>query len=290
MSNPSDRPGEVRSPFGPADLAPGSRLTPGRPADDALLSLLVSMARTNERMHEREIEFLHTLRRDLPDRAAVEAWARSHTRHVDLHALAAAFATPDEQWKVLRYAARMAWKDGTVEDSERTLLTDLAEVLQLPPGAAERVLREMEPDRGQTFTADRIRACLLRDLHWDAVQLAAGALVSEDLIGVSPPNLEIIARVGLEKVEVMALATQGLVARFREGAAFLPWKQLVTYTRERGLGEALRLHTEDGRSFTLVDSRLAGLAFFLDRLFDPLGGNRETPPPKIDTLRGEGTG
>lgn len=262
-------------------------LVPGRPADDALLALLVSLVRTDERIHEREIEFLGTLRPDLVGHDAVEAWARAQRAPVNLAEVAVAIDAPDDQWKALRYAARMAWKDGEIALAERDFLLALADALKLPPGAVDRVIREMEPDHGETFTADRIRMCLTRDLHWDAVQLASGALVSEDLRSVCPPGLDIVARVGLEKVEVMALATEGIVARFQEGAAFLRWTELVTYTRERGLGEALRLHLEDGRSFTLVDSRLAGLAFFLDRLFDRVGAARETPPPKIDTLRGE---
>lgn len=267
-------------------LASGGGLVPGRAADDALLSLLASMACSDGTVHDKELDFLAAIRKDLP-RAAVERWVKEHKARIDLAELAARITTPDDRWKTLRYAARMAWKDGEIADNEQRFLKDLAEALTLPKMGVERVLREMQPDHGQRFTAERILRTLL-DLHWDAVQLASGNLVSEDLLAVSPPRIEVVARVGLEKVEVMALATQGLVARFQEGPAFLSWADLVTYTRQRGLGEALRLHTEDGRAFTLVDQRLAGLALVLDRLLDETRSvPRDGHPPKIDTLRGD---
>jgi len=161
----------------------------------------------------------------------------------------------------------MAWKDGELADSERAFLSRLAQALSLGETAVERALREMSPDDGKRFAADRLLR-LLMDVHWDAVQLASGALCSEDLVAVTPAGSEVVARVGLERVEVMGLCTTGLVARFQEGAAFLAWSELVTYTRERGLGNALKLHTEDGRSWSLVDQRLSGVSTLLDRLLD----------------------
>jgi DnaJ-domain-containing protein 1 len=270
------------------ELASGGGLVPGRPADDALLTLLASMACSDGAVHRNELAFLSVLRRDL-DGDALERWVRGHARPLDLAALSNAIDSPDDRWKTLRFAARMAWKDGELAASEQAFLRKLAAALTLPAAAVDRVLSEMRPDDGKTFTAERILHALL-DTQWHSVQLASGALVSEDLVGVSPPRLDVVARVGLEKVEVMALCTAGLVARFQEGPSFLPWPELVTYTRSRGLGEALRLHTEDGRSHTLVDARLAGLALVLDRLFDRSEGNAErdrAAGPKIDTLRGD---
>jgi hypothetical protein len=246
------------------------------------------MAASDGTVHDRELDFLQQVRKDLPNRESVEFWVHSSARQpVVLDQLSTQITTPDDRWKTLRFAARMAWKDGEIAESEVEFLRQLAAALTLPNGAVDRVLREMRPDDGQRFVAERILRALL-DVHWDSVQLASGSLVSEDLIGVSPPRLEVVARVGLEKVEVMAIGTDGLVARFQEGAAFLPWADLVTYTRERGLGEALRLHTEDGRSYTLVDARMAGLALVLDRLLDSSAARSdEGERPKIETLRGE---
>lgn len=269
------------------ELASGGGIVPGRPADDALLDLLASMAASDGSVHPHELDFLQKVRRDLPDRAAVEAWAKAHARPVDLTTLAAVISAPDDRWKTLRFAARMAWKDGELADPERAFLAGLADVLALPAGAVDRVLREMRPDDGKRFMAERILR-LLMDIHWDAVQLASGALCSDDLVAVAPPEVEVVARVGLERVEVLAVCTNGLVARFQEGAAFLAWNELVTYTRGRGLGEALVLHTEDGRRWALVDSRLSGLGALLDRLLElDDGAPRTGDPPKISTLRGE---
>jgi DnaJ-domain-containing protein 1 len=263
------------------ELQAGSAVTPGRPADDALLTLLASMACSDGEVHDKELDFLVSIRRDLGSRQAVREWAVSAARPLDPAALAAAITSPDD-----RFAARMAWKDGELADEEKRDLAELASALTLPDGAVDRVLREMSPDDGKRFTAERILRSLM-DVHWDAVQLASGQLCSEDLHAVVPPTAEVVARVGLEKVEVMALCTEGLVARFQEGAAFLAWGELVTYTRGRGLGASVLLHTEDGRQYTLVDQRLSGLCMLLDRLLDLEGKRRQAEAPKIDTLRGE---
>jgi hypothetical protein len=270
------------------ELQPGGTLVPGRPADDALLALVVSVASSDGSLHEHELDLLAKLRHDLPDRASVAAWARSVARPIDDDRLRDLIRNPDDRWKALRFAARMAWKDGALAEAERALLDRLAKALELHPSAVDRVVREMRPDDGKRFTADRILRTLM-DVHWDAVQLAAGSVVSEDLLAALPPAAEVVARVGLEKVEVMALCTAGIVARFQEGAVYLPWSEVVTYTREWGLGAALRLHTEEGRAYTLVDQRMTGLAPLLDRLLDLRDGSPTTDPSsrRIDKLRGD---
>jgi hypothetical protein len=270
------------------ELSPGADVVPGRPADDLLLSMLVSVASSDGALHDQELDLLVKLRPDLPTRAAVAEWAASAARPIESADLRAAIQSPDDRWKALRFAARMAWKDGALSELESGFLERLARALDLPSSAVARVGREMMPDDGKRFTSERILRTLM-DVHWDAVQLAAGALVSDDLEAALPPAADIVARVGLEKVEVMAICTTGIVGRFQEGAAFLPWSELVTYTRERGLGESLRLHTEEGRAYTLVDERMSGLAPVLDRLLDLHGGRSGSPGggPRIDTLRGD---
>ncbi|MEN0061963.1 MAG: TerB family tellurite resistance protein [Myxococcota bacterium] len=266
------------------ELMAGSALDPRKPSDEALLTLLVSMAFSDGTVHPDELAFLAKLRPDLPDATAVQQWAQQAARPLNVPELTRAITDPDDQWKALRFAARMAWKDGELAAEERRDLETLARALVLPDGAVERVLLEMSPDDGRRFTADRILRTLM-DVHWDAVQLASGALVSEDLRAAVPAGAEVVARVGLEKVEVMALCSEGVVARFQEGPAFLRWGDLVTYTRERGLGEALRLHTEDGRQFTLVDQRLSGITTLLDRLLSEDDRPSPTRAPRVDTLR-----
>jgi hypothetical protein len=265
------------------DLLAGSALVPGRPADDALLSLLASMACSDGDVHARELDFVVKLRPG--DRAEAEAWVRSHAAPIDPVAIAAVVIDPDDRWKVLRFAARMAWKDGQLAAQERSLLGALGDAMQLPRGAVDRVLREMAPRDDQGFTSNRLLPMIM-DVHWDAVQLAGGALVSEDLRAVLPDGSELVARVGLDKVEVMAICTNGLVGRFQQGPAFIHWADLVTYTRSFGLGAAVTLHTEDGRSYTLVDSRLSGLGPLLDRIFTGRQ-ERKGPPAKIEQRSGE---
>lgn len=264
-------------------LQAGTALIPGRPADDALLGLLASMACSDGEVHDDELAFLSKLRTDL-DAASLRAWALQHEGPVDPVAIASVVTRPDEQWKTLRFAARMAWKDGELAPEERDVLDALAGAMAMPEGAVDRVLHEMAPDTGERYQADRLLKTMV-DIHWDAVQLAGGGLVSEDLCAVLPDGNKVVARVGLDKVEVMAVCTGGVVGRFQEGAAFIGWGELVTYTRSFGLGSAITLHTEDGRAYTLVDSRLTGLGTLLDRL---LGSRRPAgEAPKVEARRGE---
>jgi len=265
-------------------LRAGTALVPGRPADDALLGLLASMACSDGEVHSMELGFLAKMRPDLAS-AALQSWALDHAKPIDPAAVAAVVDSPDDQWKTLRFAARMAWKDGELAPEERDLLESLAEAFALPDGAVSRVLREMAPDTGERFQPDRLLRMVM-DVRWDAVQLAGGALVSEDLHSVLPEGNDVVARVGLDKVEVMALCTGGLVARFQQGAAFIGWSELVTYTRSFGLGASIELHTEDGRNYSLVDSRLSGIGPLLDRLLESRE-ERESEAPKVRTLRGE---
>lgn len=266
------------------ELEAGSTLQVGRPADDALLGLLASMAFSDGDVHASELDFLVKVRPDLT-RDEVHAWAITHDSPIDPDAIAAVVVDADDRWKVLRFAGRMAWKDGELAKEEHELLDSLAEAMELPAGAVDRVLREMAPDDGKRFTGNRLLRMLM-DVRWDAVQLAGGALISEDLRAVLPDGAELVARVGLDKVEVMAITTGGMLGRFQQGAAYIGWGELVTYTRSFGLGASIQLHTEDGRVYTLVDSRLSGIGPLLDRLLE----SRPEPSgtaPKVETLRGE---
>src|SRR5690606_19445487 len=112
----------------------------------------------------------------------------------------------------LRFTARMAWKDGELADEERDFLQQLADVFGLPAGAVDRVLKEMSPHDDSRFANRRLLEVLVA-IHWDAVQLASGKLVSADLAAVMPEGVEVVARIGLERVEVMGLSTHGIVAR-----------------------------------------------------------------------------
>lgn len=266
--------------------AGGSRLVSGNPADDALMRLLAHMVVSDGVIHPGELDFLSQVMPNM-SQPQLESWAREHGGgQLDVDALAESIRDPDSQWKSLRFAARMAWKDGELAEEERMLLENLANAMDMPGGAVDRVLAEMAPDDGNRFTAERILKCLV-EIHWDSVQLASGDLVSDDLKAVLPPGHEVVARVGVDRVEVLALCTGGILGRFQEGAAFLTWGEIVTYTRSFGLGASVLLHTEDGRSYALVDSRMSGLAMALDRMLGDDERRSAGALPNIKHVRGD---
>ena len=239
-------------------------LTPGDPADDALLALLVHVAFSDGTVDKGELAFLQKV---LPgrDAAALEAWLVSVAREpLDIEAVGHALPSVEERWKALRFAARMAWKDGAIQDEERSLLEALVLGLDLPLEAVDRVLHEMQgkgAEVGETRIVDA-----LKGIGWDAVQLASGPLET-NLAGVVPVDSNPVVRVGIDSVEVIGIFREGLAAHFLEGPAWLGWDDIVTYTRVPTFGAAVQLHTEQGRTFTLVDSRLRGLGMLLDRIF-----------------------
>lgn len=239
--------------------------TPGHPADDALIALLAHMAFSDGEVHERELDFLQ---RVLPGRhgSDLRMWAMAAgARPLDLDAVAAALPTPEEAWKGLRFAARMAWKDGMIADAEVELLTRLAGALELPEAAVQRVLDETEGHVVTEVTAEKVKETIL-GLNWDSVQLATGPLMS-DLQAAVPEGYQPVVRVGLEKVEVLGVFAEGVAGRFLEGLAFVHWRDIVTYSRVPVLGASVQIHTETGRTWTLVDTRLRGLGRLFDRLF-----------------------
>jgi hypothetical protein len=242
-------------------------ITPGRPEDDAMLALMVYVAFSDGVIDDSEIRFLQ---RVLPGRNAdaLRDWVQQVVAHpLDVAAVAEALPSADSRWKGLRFAARMAWKDGNVAPQERQLLNELAEAMNLPNGAVQRVIREMTVLRNDRVRKDHLTE-VLHSIGWGAVQFAEGPLCSPDLIGNVPSTATDVIRVGVDTVEVMAFYEEGFVARFREGPAFLYWTDIVAWTHGSGLGEPVQLHTEDGRIWTLVDRRVNGICTVLDRLLN----------------------
>ena len=259
--------------------------TPTPSIDESLRALLAWMASSDGALHEGELALLRRIFPTATDaelRAEVAAGARADP--ASLPGLVEPFQTAARRWTALRFAARMAWRDGTLDPSEQALLQQLAAAMELPAGAVDRVVREMRPDLSGRITAERLLR-LLHEIQWDAVQLASGALVSPDLQLLNPGGHEILARIGVDRVEVAGLGTQGLVARFRDGAAFVAWSDIVSHGRDAGLGAGLTLLTEDQHGFALVDARLSGLGTLIDRL---LGDDerRVGMAPTIAHLRG----
>lgn len=258
----------------------GRSLLPGDPASDAILELLVRMASSDGHLDARELEMLQGMLPDLGDfdlRAFVD---RVNRTALDLAGVAAALPDDDHRWTALRFCARMAAKDEVIDDEEDRFLAALAAALDLPDGALDRVRREIGGLPTDDLTPERL-AALVEQLQWDAVDLAPGAVESPDLVPRVPDGAVGVYRVGVDAAEVIGLYVEGLVGRFLEGCAFLPWRSLVGHSRSAGLAAGLCLHTEDGRAWTLVDRRLAGLGLLLDRLHGPEAPRASLAAPTI---------
>lgn len=258
----------------------GTSLRPGHPPDDALLALLAHVAAADGEVRDDELEMLAAT---LPtwNPAEVEAFVlRVAGGPAELDRLAAAFATDDERWTALRFVSRMAAKDAVVSPDELDLLQRLAAALGLPEGAAARACRELlagpPPERRHPSALLQ----LVLGYAWDAADVMPGPASSADLLDRVPADALPVARVGVDRAEVIGLYAEGMVARFAEGPAWLRWQDVIGWSAGQGLGAALCVHTEDGRHWTLIDQRLGGLRFVLDRLFrspDPI----DATPPEI---------
>jgi len=259
-------------------------LTLGDPADDALVALLAHVAFADGKVDDRELRFLEKV---LPgrDREELRKWAVDAGKmHLDLALVAEALPDLEERWAGLRFAARMAFKDGVIAPGEQRLLDALAHALALPEDALARVLVEVKGHATGPISAERL-AEALGSFPWRSVQHGTGDLRS-DLATVLPKGAAVVRRIGIENVEVLAFTDRGVVGRFLEGNAFVPWSEIVTYTRVPTLAAAVQLVTESGRRWTLVDHRLNGLGSLFDRLFGTDRPTRPSRPPKIEHTRG----
>jgi hypothetical protein len=260
-------------------------LTPGHPADDALISLLAHVAFSDGLVDDAEVDFLLRL---FPGRDPDELreWAATAgSGELDLDAVADALPTTEERWTGLRFAARMAWKDGVLTDEEMAFLSTLARRLALPDGALDRVIGETVARTRRAPDPTRVRE-ILEGIKWRAV-LSDERPLTGPLGAVVPDGAVGVGRIGLEQVEMLGFYDLGLAGRFREGMAFLEWADIVAYSRVPVLGASVILRTESGHAWTLVDRRLNGLTTFLDRLFDVDDDEpRDTQPPVIRQVRG----
>lgn len=260
-------------------------LVSGHPADDALIALLAATAFSDGDVDDNELAFLLRLfpGRD-PD--ALRQWAiEAGDADLDMEALCQALPTDEERWTGLRFAARMAWKDGVLADEEMELLAALVRGLGLPDGALDRIVAETIGQSLRPVDPTRIRECL-DTVKWKAVLKDYNPL-SGVLSRVVPGGARGLGRIGLEQVETLGFYDTGLAGRFREGMAFLQWTDIVAYSRVPMLGASVVLRTESGHKWTLVDGRLTGLITFLDRLFQVAEDPRPSSAPIITQTRGQ---
>lgn len=259
-------------------------LVPGKPGDDALLALLVHMAFSDGVVRNEELAFLARILPGRSKQALAEWVARVVAVPLDLEAIKRALPHEDDRWKVLRYATRMALQDGFLAPEERDMLIRLSEAMTLPSGAVVRVIEEVSERRTRVVDVARIQQALAA-LGWDAVQFAEGEVASPDLSPLVPEGAVVVRRVGLDKVEMMGIYREGIVARFQEGPAFLHWEEIVAVTHGQELSSPVRLHTEDGNTWSFVDRRMNGVSMLLDRIY--ADARKPSAPPKVERVRGD---
>jgi|JI10StandDraft_1071094.scaffolds.fasta_scaffold550247_2 uncharacterized tellurite resistance protein B-like protein len=266
----------------------GSAIRVGEPADDALLQLLVRMAFADGTIDEGELAMLRGVL-PLPDDDALRSWIqRTLYAAPDFSHLAEAFDTDDRRWLALRFAARMAARDGRLADPEHHLLEALAADLHLPPRALDRVLREMHGPPPELLEPEALRG-LLDGLNWDATMAAEGGVASDDLLGVVPAGARPVLRVGVDQAEVLGIYCEGVAGRFLEGPAFLTWRSIVGCGRGEGLESSVRLYTDDGRIWSLIDARLGAIRLLIDRLYRAGDEPTSRPAPVIQRLASPST-
>ena len=246
----------------------GSSIQPGHPPDDALLELLIHMASSDGMFQDAEVEMLESVLSSWSSAQVRALIGQVAARTLDLDLLAAKLETDDDRWRALRFAARMASRDGHIDDDERKFLTSMADALNIGAGGLERIEREMLGP-----PANRLNALWLRMLFskfsWDAADFADGGVLSRDLLPVVPEGAEAVMRIGVDSAEVMGIYKEGIVARFLEGPAFLEWTDIIALTSGVGLESSVRIHTLDGRIWSLVDARMSGIKLVFDRLYRP---------------------
>jgi hypothetical protein len=244
--------------------------------DQALLALLVHTAFADRELAEDELEFVERL---LPGRdpTQLRAWVRRVAeRPLDMDAIAAALPSPEARWTGLRFAVRMAMKDGHLDDTESALLDSVRKGLDLPAHALKTALHEVRMFSG-LIDVERLYEAV-RGYDWWSVQLVPPDGLPAALTRHAPEGAHAAFGVRLDEVDALALYDQGLVGRFQEGTRFVAWSDIVAYTRATVLSAAVVFHTEDGGRLRLIDSRLRGLAGLLDRVFHPERPEKGAPP------------
>lgn len=236
-------------------------LTPGHPADAALLSLLVQLAWSDGVVQGDEFALLQRVRPDL-DPGDLMTWADEVAAGtLDLDALAAAAPSQDDRWNVLRLAARMVCLDGDVAEEEVDHLQEIAAHLRLPDGAGRRVVDEVVARGGEVTRAQALDA--LRNMFWDVLIPSRDELAGP-LASVVPADARPVCSISLDGLEVAGLFLEGLAGSFDGGPAFVRWSDIGTYTRVPVPGAGFHLHTREGRHLSMSDPRLRDIGALLD--------------------------
>jgi len=235
------------------------------PSDGPLFQILIHMACSDGVIQGPELDLMQAL---MPDKSRAQLLEMAGTiaaKPLEPDELHDALFEDDERLGALRFAVRMAWADRILEDHERVMLMHLAAGLDLSRDQVEKTLAETigEPD-GDVDPAKL--AAAISDMEWQDVA-PVEATSAGDLTEVLPEGATIIAVLQLDGKDEVALCSEGLAARFKEGATFIPWTELASYSRVPIFGAAVRLATADAEVKTIPDPRLRVIGTLLDKIF-----------------------
>lgn len=253
-------------------------------ADAALLALVARVAFSDNDLDDAELAFLSRLvpRRDP---AQLAHWVRAvSAKDLDYAAVRAALPSPEDRWKALRFAARMAWKDGAFDGGELRYLSHLAVQLELGESAADRVLEDVQVAPSGELAPEAVAAAL-GDTAWSVIEVMASNPESGELVACAPDGAELIHALSLDGEAIIVLFTTGMSACFAEGTSFVRWSDIAAYSRVSTFRASVEIFLEDGSTRTLVDSRLRALTFLLDRWFVK-ANEAPSQAPVIVRLRG----
>ena len=233
------------------------------PADPSLIALLVHMSCADGFVQEEEFEYFEKL---LPDRDAseiLEYVAETAATELDFAEMSRQLGSDEERRGAMRFAARMAWADRVLEMQEKLPLIRMASYFDFHEDEVEHALESVigRPE-GEVSPEAVVEAMI--GMHWTGARLEERGLLSE-LKQVAPPDAMSVACLLVDGEERAGLYDQGMAAFFEEGAEFLRWNEVSTYSRLPLLGAALRVVTTDGRVLTVRDSRLKDVGTLMDR-------------------------
>ena len=234
------------------------------PSDGPLFTILIHMACSDGVIQAPELDLMQALMPDKSRAQLLELAATIAAQPLEPDDLHDELFEDDERLGALRFAVRMAWADRILEDHERVMLMHLAAGLDLSREQVEQTLAQTigEPD-GDVDPA-RLAAAI-SDMEWQDVDVEAPE--TSELAAVMPKGTQIIAVLQLDGKEEVALCSEGLAARFKEGEMFILWSELASYSRVPIFGAAVRLSTNDEAVKTIPDPRLRVIGTLLDKLY-----------------------
>ena len=232
-------------------------------SDDAIMQILVHMACADGIVQEEEFAFLERIKPNF-DAQAILTWiAESAANPINLDQIAESLDSEEERRGALRFAMRLAYADRDLDSGEATLLSRLTLALAIPDNVASAILNDVfaKPNHNRSQSVKSA----VRNVD---LPMVSDALVSE-LQAVVPEHASPVASVVIDGEERVGLYDRGLVAHFLEGPAFLHWENITYYTRVPVFGAAVRVMTDDGKSWTIADRRLQEISSLLDRVYAP---------------------